>query len=682
MSSLFRKKISLLKGVGEKREILFNKLGIDSIGSLIYFFPRTYEDWSSPFEVSDAPTNEVCCIKGIVANDVAENLIRKNMTIYKFKICDNFSSMDVIFFNLPHIKKQISRGDVILLRGIVKIKFGHKQIVSPMIINPQNKIKIKPVYHQTSGLNNNQIVNAVKQALSLLPEKINDPIPELIQTKYDICDLKFALYNIHFPSDMASLEKSKRRITFEELLILQLGMSSYKYRSENLLKTTLHSDFTEEFLSLLPFELTSAQKRVINECLEDMMSNKRLYPMTRLIQGDVGSGKTAVCAALSYNVIKNGGQVALMAPTEILACQHYKFFSKTFENSDFFIKLLTGSTPASEKSNVVELCKSGKVNLLIGTHALLSDDLKFDNLSLVITDEQHRFGVSQRSLLNKKGTSPHILVMSATPIPRTLSLIIYGDLDISIIDELPAGREPIETICVTSEKRSKVMNFIVSRLDKGEQGYIVCPMIDEDDSNLISVMEYYKSISSEYLSKYKVEILHGKMKSREKDLVMKKFLSGEVDVIISTTVIEVGIDIPNATFIVIENAERFGLAQLHQLRGRVGRGDKKSFCVLISNAKNEEAQRRLSAMVETNDGFKIADEDLKLRGPGDFLGNRQHGIPEIKSLNWGYCYDLIQEAKDAAQEILTEDPNLDLKKNKILKAMSSYMFNDLHSSLN
>lgn len=682
MSSLFRKNIKFLKGVGEKREILFNKLGVISIGSLIYLFPRTYEDWSAPVGISEAPINEVCCMKGIVANDVAESRIRKNMTIYKFKICDSVSSIDVVFFNAPYIKKQIRRGDSVVLRGIVKIKCGYKQIAAPTVVKSERKLQIKPVYRLTAGINNNQIVNAVKQALLLLPEKVNDPIPESIRTKYDICDLKFALYNIHFPGDMTALEKARRRIAFEELLILQLGMSSYKYRNENLLKNKLRFDFTGEFLSLLPFDLTSAQRRVINECLEDMMSDTRLCPMTRLIQGDVGSGKTAVCAALSYNVIKNGGQVALMAPTEILACQHYKFFSKIFEESGFFIKSLTGSTPASEKSNVVELCKRGKVNLLIGTHALLSDNLEFDNLSLVITDEQHRFGVSQRSALNKKGISPHVLVMSATPIPRTLSLIIYGDLDISVIDELPIGRVPIETICVTSKKRSRIMNFVSSLLDKSEQGYIVCPMVEEDEGNLISVVEHYESISSEYLSKYKVAILHGKMKPKEKDLVMKRFLSREIDVLISTTVIEVGIDIPNATFIVIENAERFGLAQLHQLRGRVGRGNKKSYCILISDAKNEEAQKRLSVMAETNDGFKIADEDLKLRGPGDFLGNRQHGMPEFKSLNWGFNYNLVKQAKDAAQEILDEDPDLSLKQNKVLKAMIISKFDKMQSYLN
>lgn len=682
MASLFRKDIKFLKGIGEKRALLFHKVGVNSVGDLICFYPRTYEDWSNPYQVSNVPINECCCVEGIVANDVLEVRIRKNMVLYKFKICDSIDLIEVTLFNVPYIKKQIRKGDSILLRGIVKIKYGRKEISSPVISRPDKNIKINPIYSQTAGLYNSQIIDAVRQALLLLPEKINDTIPQQIREEYNLCDLKFALWNIHFPEDLLSLEKAKHRIAFEDILILQLGMNLYKYQNCEEPKNKIRHNFTDEFTSILPFSLTKAQVRVIDECMQDMMSSKRELPMARLVQGDVGSGKTAVCAALSYNVVKSGGQVALMAPTEILAHQHYKFFSKLFESTDFFIKLLTGSTPLSEKSNVTNLCSSGKVDILIGTHALLSDNLEFKNLSLVITDEQHRFGVAQRAKLNSKGETPHMLVMSATPIPRTLSLIIYGDLDISIIDEFPAGRQSIKTFCIPSDSRNEVIDFIDNLINQGQQGYIVCPLVEQGDGTLVSVESYYESIRLTHLNKYRISILHGQMKSKEKDLIMKNFLAGEIDILISTTVIEVGIDVPNATFMVIENAERFGLAQLHQLRGRVGRGTKKSYCILVSEAQNEEAQKRLSIMTETNDGFKIADEDLKLRGPGDFLGSRQHGMPDFKSINVEYSYKLIKEAKSAAEKILNEDPNLSLPKNKLIRSKIKIMFGEIKSYLN
>ena len=682
MSSLFRKDIKLLKGVGERRAKLFNRLDVYSIGELISFYPRTYEDWSNQFSVTDAPTDVICCIKGIVSSYVTEDRVRKNLVIYKFKICDEMSFIEVVFFNTPFIKRQLDKGEKILIRGTPKIKNGRKQIVAPAIMNDKNYFKIKPVYPQTEGLSNNQILSAVKQALSMLPGKINDPINESVRTKYNLCDLEFAIRNIHFPSDLKSLEIAKRRITFEEILVLQVGMTLYKYKNSEFSFLHIVNDFTEEFFDLLPFELTSAQKRVIWECNQDMKDGNKTCPMSRLIQGDVGSGKTAVCAALCYNVVKNKGQVALMTPTEILSKQHYKWFKQIFQNTGINIALLTGTVTKSEKMLILESLNNGKIDIVIGTHALISDSVEFSNLALDITHEQHRVGVAQRSKLIKKGQAPHMLVMSATPIPRTLALIIYGDLDISVIDELPAGRKCIDTFYVTSEKRKRVFNFIKSLIDNGQQGYIVCPLIEDSENGLVAVETYAENVLKETLNECKVGILHGRMNNKDKSLVMEKFLSGELDLIISTTVVEVGVDVPNAAFILIENAERFGLAQLHQLRGRVGRGDKKSYCILLSDSKSEETLKRLKIMVSTTDGFEIADEDLKLRGPGDFIGNRQHGIPEIKNLEWMCNTELIKEAKSASKLILEADPELELLENKVLLAKVKFLFRDMWTNFN
>ena len=522
------------------------------------------------------------------------------------------------------------------------------------------------------------IEKAVRQALSMLPEKINDPVPENIRKEYDLCGLGYAVRNIHFPESMAALEMAKKRLVFDELLVLQLGMARLK---GDRLETTAHKikkDYSKEFWKLLPFNPTNAQKRAVNDCIEDMKNNS--YPMNRLVQGDVGSGKTAVAAAVCYTAVKNGSQCAFMAPTEILAEQHFRTLSNIFENTDVKVGLLTGSMKTSMKNAVREEIKNGSLDIVIGTHALISDNVEFVSLGLAVTDEQHRFGVGQRAKLIAKGENPHILVMSATPIPRTLALMIFGDLDLSVLDEFPPGRQKIDTFLIDSSKRQRAYNFLKKHIDNGQQCYIVCPLVEQNDEiPLISAEEYYKSLEKTVLKDYKKAVLHGKMKASEKDRIMHEFSDGNIDIVIATTVIEVGVDVPNSTVMMIENAERFGLSQLHQLRGRVGRGKCKSYCILVSDNQKESTIERLKVMCNTNDGFKIADEDLKQRGPGEFFGAKQHGLPELKIAALSNV-DVIEDAQKAADKILESDPTLSLNEHRGLNFETKRLFASVGST--
>ena len=458
---------------------------------------------------------------------------------------------------------------------------------------------------------------------------------------------------------------ARRRLSCEELYVLQTGMMLLRGRNRKQAGCQIQKDCSEGFFSLLPFSPTGAQRRAVKEAIEDM---KKPQPMNRLLQGDVGSGKTAVAAAVAHTCAENSFQCAIMAPTEILAAQHYRTFCKLLESTDLRVELLVGSTPAKEKKRIKEGLLSGEINLVIGTHALIQKDVQFRNLGLVVTDEQHRFGVGQRSALGGKGLNPHTLVMSATPIPRTLALIIYGDLDISILDELPAGRQKIETFAIDSSIRQRAYGYVKKHLDEGRQGYIICPLVEESDvSELKAAEEVAEKLRREDFKGYTVGLLHGKMKAAEKDEVMREFAAGNIQLLVSTTVVEVGVDVPNSVIMVIENAERFGLSQLHQLRGRVGRGEHKSTCILISDAKGKTAQHRLKTMCKTTTGFEIADEDLKLRGPGDFFGARQHGLPEMKIADLSSDMELLKQAQRAAKETLDLDPALRSEKNAPLK---------------
>ena len=671
MASLFAMDIQMLKGVGEKRAALFRKVGAPTVGDLLQLYPRTYEDWSSPVSIGEAPLNEISVVRATVLARPRQQYIRKGMTLYKTEVTDGVRDMTLTYFNNPYVQSMLQEGKEYLFRGKMQGNLTRREMTAPDFAPADGSAPIVPVYPQTEGLSSRQIGNAVRAAFQLLPELLRDPLPDEMRQRLELCQLRFAMENIHFPGSMELLEIARRRLVFEELLVLQLGLLSLKSRTrvENHLRLT--QDVSEEFYHLLPFTPTNAQKRAVAESLADMQSET---PMSRLIQGDVGSGKTAVAAALCYCVIREGMQAALMAPTEVLARQHAKTLSAMLEPAGIRTALLVGSMTAKQKRTVTQGLASGEIQLIIGTHALLTEGVVFQKLALVVTDEQHRFGVAQRAALAQKGENPHLLVMSATPIPRTLALMIFGDLDISILDELPPGRQKIETFAITSDKRERAFGYVKKHLDRGLQGYMICPLIEEGQSDMASVTQYRDMLEEGAFSGYRIGILHGRMKPREKDAVMAQFSSGELDLLVSTTVVEVGVDVPNAVIIVIENAERYGLSQLHQLRGRVGRGKEKSTCILISDAQNEEALTRLRVMCSTSDGFRIADEDLKLRGPGDFFGSRQHGLPQLSIADMAQDITLLKLAQQEARHLLHEDPELEQPEHRGLRAETRMLF--------
>ncbi|MBR2579137.1 MAG: ATP-dependent DNA helicase RecG, partial [Clostridia bacterium] len=540
------------------------------------------------------------------------------------------------------------------------------EIISPKVKGMESENSIFPVYSQTSGITSNKIANFVRAALDMLPEHVAETLPQWILDKYNLCSYDFALKNIHFPKNKDDLRAARNRLVFDEFFIYQLGLGFIKKRSRITTDIKIKEDCTGEFYKFLPFELTNAQKRSINECVQDIILGK--YAMNRLLQGDVGSGKTAVAAAVSYLVAKNGYQVAVMAPTEILASQHYNTFCKFFKDTGLKICLACGSLRSKEKRRIQQEIELGFYDIIIGTHALISEKTIFKNLGLVVTDEQHRFGVNQRSVLVNKGISPHTLVMSATPIPRTLALIVYGDLDISVLDETLPGRQKIDTFRIDENKRLRALNFIKGIVDEGGQAYIVCAGIEENENDIIDVETYYDKMLSEIFEEKDVGILHGKMSANEKDEVMRRFIEGELKVLIATTVIEVGVDVGNARVIMIENAERFGISQLHQLRGRVGRSDKKSYCILVSDSKSRDSNQRFNAMTSSNDGFYLSEEDLKLRGPGDFFGTNQHGVPNIAIPTRYEDVYLVKQAQNAAVEFFGSGVDLNLPEFKFIKS--------------
>lgn len=663
-----RSGIKYLKGVGDKRAAMLAKLGIFTLWDLLTFYPRTYEDWSRITSIKNAPMNENVCIKAVVGMPCKEHRIRKGMTLYKTEVTDGEMLLDITFFNNPYSAKKLEQGKEYLFFGKITGKGYFRSMNSPEFTEAEGSDTIRPIYPQTAGMNSKAIEKLVRAAFQY-GEKPQDPIPVEIRNSYCLMELSDALKNIHFPESEDLLSEARRRLIFEELFLLELGLLRMKTKSRQSTALSMEKDYTEEFRSLLPFELTNAQKRAISQAASDMLLGT---PMNRLVQGDVGSGKTAVSAALIYNCAKNGYQSALMAPTEVLAMQHYKTLAGFFENTDITIGLLTGSTPAAEKKKIKAALKSGEIDLVIGTHALIQKDVEFSSLALAVTDEQHRFGVNQRNSLHSKGKNPHVLVMSATPIPRTLALIIYGDLDLSILDELPKGRQKTETYLVTPEIRERAYGYVKKHLCLGRQGYIVCPLVEEGDvSEMTAANALFKELSDGFFKGFKLGLLHGKMKSAEKKAVMDAFSSGEIQLLVSTTVIEVGIDVPNAVIMVIENAERFGLSQLHQLRGRIGRGTEKSTCILISEADETE---RLNVLASTTDGFKIADEDLKLRGPGDFFGSRQHGLPEMKIADMMTDGEAIREAHSAAENLLKKKPALSGEEYALLRNAVNRLF--------
>ncbi len=671
--------IKYLKGVGERRAAMLSRLGVFDVNALVRLYPRVYEDWSRIKSINEAQIGEICCIKGIVGSPVRKSLIRKGLTLYKTEITDGSGIMGITIFNSRFAAEKLTEGDEFLFFGRVGGNLYRKEMNSPEIEPSEGADRIRPIYPQTHGLNSKIIEKLVRTALTECRDELVDPIPLWLREKYCLMNLPDSLWNIHFPKSPDYLEEARRRLIFEELLILQLGLEKMRSQTQKNAGAIIERDFSEEYFSHLPFSPTGAQRRAVKEAMRDMMSGRQ---MNRLLQGDVGSGKTAVAAALVYSAAKNSMQSALMAPTEVLAEQHYKTFLKLFEGCGINVELLTGSDTAAQKRRKKEALKAGEIDLLIGTHAIIQSDVEFKSLALVITDEQHRFGVEQRNALGEKGENPHLYVMSATPIPRTLALIIYGELDISILDELPPGRQKIETYAVTSELRQRAYNYVKKHLDAGRQGYIICPLVDEgeSDTELASAVKYADELQRGDFRGYTVGLMHGKMKSVDKKKVMESFSKGETQLLVSTTVIEVGVDVPNAVIMVIENAERFGLSQLHQLRGRIGRGQYKSTCILITDAKNDTAQRRIKVMETTTDGFKIADEDLRLRGPGEFFGSRQHGLPEMKIADMLEDRSTLEETQRAAREIIAHDPELSSPESVALKNEIQRLFDAVGSA--
>ena len=660
--------IQFIKGVGEKRAKLFNSLGIFCVDSLIHFYPRKYEDWSASKNLEAVKSGETVSIKATLITPVKEAMIRRGLTLFKCKFSDGKNVISVTIFNNKYLAKSLRIYEDYYLYGKIEKSLLNFSMNSPKIEKAENILAIQPVYPAKEKLTSRSISKIMKTALDELGE-IEETLDDEIMQKYSLISLDKAIRNIHFPNSADDYLPARKRLIFEELLTLQLGLLKLKSNKKSETALVIKDDYSSEFEKLLPFNLTNAQKRTISECLQDMKSK---YPCNRLVQGDVGSGKTAVAASLIYSVIKNGYQATMMAPTEILATQHYESLLKILAPAGINIRLLTGSTPAKEKKEIKKALFEGEIDLIIGTHALIQNDVAFKNLALVITDEQHRFGVKQRAQLAEKGEDVHTIVMSATPIPRTLGLILYGDLDISILDELPPGRQEIRTDVVDSRYHKRLYKFIKDAIARGEQCYIVCPAVEENETNIKSAEELADELANGEFKGYNLGILHGKMKPKDKEAIMKSFASGKVSLLVATTVVEVGVDVPNATIMVIENAERFGLSTLHQLRGRVGRGNKKSYCVLVSDAKGKTARERLMTMKKYSDGFKIADTDLKLRGPGDFFGSRQHGLPELKIADMVEDMDTLQNAQECAKSILRND--FSLSNHPALKKQMNKMF--------
>ena len=673
MNNYLQQPIDTLKGVGVKRAELYRKMGVLTLYDLLHLYPRTYEDWSQPLSIANAPTDAPACVSVVVLQPPVAQYIRKNMTLYKFRVADGENIMNVTLFNAAFTAKKLQKGQDLLLFGTVQQKgFGY-EMTSPIIDTPEHGARIRPIYPQTGGLTSRGIETNVRQLLSDIDTLLDDEwLPHHIRQQYGLCTARYALQNIHFPKDASALSIARRRLIFEELFLFQLGLSQLRGRNRARTGCVITKDCTNDFTARLPFTLTGAQRRAIADGIRDM---QQPHPMSRLIQGDVGSGKTAVAAGLAYSAAKNGLQTALMAPTEILARQHLSSLQGLLGDA-VNIRLLTGSMTAKQKREVLAELANGTADIVVGTHALLSDKVAFKNLGLVITDEQHRFGVAQRATLAAKGKHPHLLVMSATPIPRTLALLVYGDLDVSILDELPPGRQPVATYAVTSDYHERIYRFIRKHIADGRQAYIVCPLVEENDeiADLTAATTYYETLKNGALAGVPTALLHGQMPAKEKDTVMSAFANGDIGVLISTVVIEVGVDVPNAVLMVIENAERFGLAQLHQLRGRVGRGKHASTCILVSDAQGEDAKHRMKTMCDTTDGFKIAEEDLTMRGPGDFFGNRQHGLPKMRIADLATDMSVLREAKEAVDSIIATDPTLSTPQNLSLSRAVAELF--------
>lgn len=671
-----------LKGVGEKTEKLFQKIGITTAEELLRYYPRTYDIYEEPVEIASAEEDKTVSIRATIATGIYINQIR-NLQVLTTTVADASGRLPVAWFNAPYLRGTLKKGSVFILRGKIIRKKGRPQMEHPEIFTPAAYEEIihsmQPVYGLTKGLSNKMITKLVHQILDTRPLH-GEYLPEEIRERYQLADANYAIRTIHFPKNMQELLTARKRLVFDEFLLFVLAIQLLKEKTEEAPNTFPMKPVwtTEEIIEGLPYDLTGAQKNVWHEIERDLSGHKL---MSRLVQGDVGSGKTVIAFLAMVLSAENGFQSALMVPTEVLANQHYEGFLRLMEEQNIASVLLTGSTTARQKREIYQKIADGEVNVIIGTHALIQEKVEYKNLGLVITDEQHRFGVRQREALTTRGNPPHVLVMSATPIPRTLAIILYGDLDISIIDELPAKRLPIKNCVVGTSYRPKAYSFIEKQVQMGRQAYVICPMVEESEGlEAENVTDYARKLQEILPGEIKVEILHGKMKPKEKNRIMEAFASGEIQVLVSTTVVEVGVNVPNATVMMVENAERFGLAQLHQLRGRVGRGEHQSYCIFIQGNNEENTSKRLKILNESNDGFYIAGEDLKLRGPGDLFGIRQSGLMEFKIGDIYNDAGILKNASEAAGEILALDFDLILPQHKALKEhLKGYMSEELEN---
>ncbi len=670
------KDVRYIKGVGPAKVELLNKLEIFTLKDLITYYPRTYEDRSKPKYLCECEEGEDVLIEAIVCSGVT-NVRLKGKTMQRLIVRDETESATITWFNQAYLKNKFKIGEKYKFFGKVSKKEGKIMFHSPVFDvkeRTQNTGRIIPIYPLTYNLSQNNLRKIMEVAMEEVYGNLPETLPEYLLKEYKLENINDATKHIHFPDEFNDFNIARNRLVFEELLSVQLALLELKnsYMNEEKGICFNREAKMSDVINTLPFQLTKAQLRVLEEIDSDMESDKS---MNRLLQGDVGSGKTVVAMCAAYKAVKNGYQAAIMAPTAILATQHMENFKGILERLNIKCELLISGITKKKKEDILERLRNGDIDILIGTHAIIEENVVFKNLGLVVTDEQHRFGVKQRAKIAEKGNHPDVLVMTATPIPRTLALILYGDLDISIIDELPPNRKKVETFAVGKNMTERVNNFIKKQIQEGRQAYVVCPLVEEsEEMDLKSVENIYEIYCKEVFPEYKVAYIHGKMKQRDKDSIMEQFKQKEIDILISTTVIEVGVDVPNSNIMVIENAERFGLAQLHQLRGRVGRGEYQSYCILKFEGKSENVRKRMKVMCETNDGFIISEKDLELRGAGDFFGTIQHGIPEFKIANLFEDIEILKLVQSVATKILLEDPKLEKDKNKLLKELIKEKF--------
>lgn len=679
---ILTKSIKYIKGVGEVRAKLLYKLGIFTAFDALTHFPRDYEDRTAVKKINELTDGEECSVKASLISEVANTKPRGNLTISKVLVSDGSAFLSITWFNHAYLKNSLKKDEEYIFFGKVKRSGMRFEMQNPVIEDVETHGKatgrILPVYPLTKGLNQNNIRNLIENILLEVNGKLIDILPIKMREVYKLSEINFSYEQIHFPKSYSNMEQARRRMVFEELLLLQLGLIHIKGTSAQQRGIFFNNVDMSVILELLPFNLTPAQKKVFSEIESDMESDKR---MNRLIQGDVGSGKTVIAVMALYKAVKNGYQGAFMVPTEILAEQHYKSTEPLFSKLGIRVRLLTGGMKKKEKEEVKELSQKGEVDIIIGTHAVLEDNTVFSQLGLVVTDEQHRFGVRQRAKLSVKGENPDLLVMTATPIPRTLSLVLYGDLDVSIIDTLPPDRKPIETYAVDDSKRERIYKFIRKNVAEGRQAYIVCPLVEDSEQiEAESAQGLVERIRENELRGLRVGLIHGKLKSAEKDEVMHLFAEGGLDVLVSTTVIEVGVNVPNATVMVVENAERFGLAQLHQLRGRVGRGSHQSYCILFNQSNSDISRQRMDIMVRSNDGFVISEKDLELRGPGDVFGVRQHGLPEFKIANLYRDIEILKNVQGVVKQIF-DNNLLDTDDYVLIKKCMDRIYEEKHKEL-